>query len=208
MAVKDIYQAVLGLDVDKTADLVQKELGIGTDVQTILKEGLIAPMDEVGKLFSEGELFLPEMARAAQAMKAGMAVLKPLLADTRVKPKGTIVLGTVKGDLHDIGKNLVAIMLEGGGFEVVDIGVDQDSDSFYKAAFENKADIIGLSALLTTTMPAMKDTVAFLKENAPSVKIIVGGAPVTEKFAVQIGADGYSDDAPGAVELSRKLTAL
>jgi 5-methyltetrahydrofolate--homocysteine methyltransferase len=206
MAVKDIYQAVLGLEVDKTADLVQKELGIGTDVQSILKEGLIAPMDEVGRLFSEGDLFLPEMARAAQAMKAGMAVLRPLLTESQAKPKGTIVLGTVKGDLHDIGKNLVAIMLEGGGFKVVDLGVDQDSDNFYKAALENKADIVGLSALLTTTMPAMKATVAFLKENAPRVKIIVGGAPVTEKFAAQIGADGYSDDAPGAVELSRKLT--
>ena len=207
MAVKDIYQSVLEFDEAKVAELVQKEVDAGTDISTILNDALIAPMDEVGKQFSEGALFVPEMLMAAQAMKGGLGVLKPLLAETDAKPRGIIVIGTVKGDLHDIGKNLVAMMLEGAGFKIIDIGVDQDVESFLKAASENNADIVALSALLTTTMPAMETTVAFLKEKAAGIKTMVGGAPVTEDFAKKIGADGYGDDAPGAVELARKLIA-
>jgi 5-methyltetrahydrofolate--homocysteine methyltransferase len=207
MALQDIYQAVLEFDEAKTAQLVQKEVDAGTEISTILNDSLIAAMDEVGKRFSEGVLFVPEMLMAAQAMKAGLGVLKPLLADTDAKPKATIVIGTVKGDLHDIGKNLVAMMLEGAGFNVIDVGVDQDSESFYKVANDNNAEIVALSALLTTTMPAMESTVAFFKEKAPEIKTMVGGAPVTEEFAKKIGAGGYSDDAPGAVELARKLVA-
>jgi 5-methyltetrahydrofolate--homocysteine methyltransferase len=140
-------------------------------------------------------------------MKAGLAILRPLLAETDAKPKGTIVIGTVKGDLHDIGKNLVSMMLEGAGFRVVDLGVDVDADKFIEAARENQAQIVAMSALLTTTMPAMEQTVATIKEKGLSLKSMVGGAPVTEAFAKKIGASGYSDDAPGAVELARRLIA-
>lgn len=207
MAIQDIYKAVTGFD-DKAAEALTKaELEAGTDVSTILNEGLIAPMDEVGKQFSEGVLFVPEMLMAAQAMKAGLEILRPLLADTETKPRGTIVIGTVKGDLHDIGKNLVSMMMEGAGFEVMDLGVDVESEAFLTAAKENKADIVALSALLTTTMPAMEQTVASLREQGVGVKVIIGGAPVTQAFADKIGADGYGEDAPSAVDLARNLMA-
>jgi 5-methyltetrahydrofolate--homocysteine methyltransferase len=207
MAVKDIFQSVLEFDEEKVSELTRKELDAGTDIQSILNDGLISAMDEVGKQFSEGVLFVPEMLMAAQAMKGGLRVLKPHLADTDTKPKGTIIIGTVKGDLHDIGKNLVGMMMEGAGFNVVDLGVDVDSEKFVQSAKDNKAQLVALSALLTTTMPAMEATVASLKESASGVKTMIGGAPVTEAFATKIGADGYSDDAPGAVELARKLIA-
>jgi len=207
MAIQDIYKAVTSFD-DKGAEaLTRAEVEAGTAVSAILNEGLIAPMDEVGKQFSEGILFVPEMLMAAQAMKAGLAVLRPLLADTDTKPRGTIVIGTVKGDLHDIGKNLVSMMMEGAGFQVFDLGVDVDSEAFLKAAKENKADIVALSALLTTTMPSMEQTVASLREQGVGVKVIIGGAPVTQSFADKIGAAGYGEDAPSAVELARKLMA-
>jgi 5-methyltetrahydrofolate--homocysteine methyltransferase len=155
-------------------------------------------MDEVGERFSAGDLFVPEMLVAAQAMKAGLEILKPHLASGQSRSKGTVVIGTVKGDLHDIGKNLVAMIMEGSGFEVVDAGVDIDSETFVKTAAEKNADVIALSALLTTTMPAMESTVK-------AVKTIIGGAPVTQAFSDQIGADGYSSDAPGAVKLVNQL---
>ena len=207
MAVKDIFQAVLEFDEAKVTELTRKELDAGLANESILNEGLINAMDEVGKQFSEGVLFVPEMLMAAQAMKAGLGVLKPHLADTDNKPKGTIIIGTVKGDLHDIGKNLVGMMMEGAGFNVVDLGVDVDTEKFVQAAKDNDAQIVALSALLTTTMPAMEATVASLKEAGSGVKTMIGGAPVTEAFATKIGSDGYSDDAPGAVELARKLVA-
>jgi len=207
MAVKDAYQAVIEFDMEKVVSSVKAEIAAGTDIQTLLNEGLISAMDEVGKKFSDGDLFVPEMLMAAQAMKAGLEVVKPHLADGATESRGTIVIGTVKGDLHDIGKNLVAMMMEGGGFEVIDLGVDVDAEKFVEAAKEHNAGVIGLSALLTTTMPAMQATIKAVKEAGLNVKTMVGGAPVTEDFAVSIGADGYSADAPGAVEMARKLMA-
>jgi len=207
MATQDIFNAVLAFDEAAVKAKTQAELDAGTDIQSILNDGLIAAMDEVGEKFSAGELFVPEMLMAAQAMKGGLAILKPLLASGQSSSKGTVVIGTVKGDLHDIGKNLVAMMMEGAGFDVVDLGVDVDSEQFVKTAAENKADVIALSALLTTTMPSMETTVKAVKEAGMSVKTVIGGAPVTQAFAEQIGADGYSADAPGAVKLIKQLVA-
>jgi len=208
MAIKDIYEGVLSFQVDKVKELTQAELDAGTDVQRILNEGLINAMDEVGRKFSEGILFVPEMLMSAQAMKGGLEILKPHLTEEISHSRGTVVIGTVKGDLHDIGKNLVAMMLEGAGLTVVDLGVDIEAEKFVAAAKENKADIVAMSALLTTTMPAMETTIKAVKEAGLSVKCIIGGAPVTEAFANQIGADGHSDDAPGAVELVRRLVGV
>ena len=205
MAIEDVYKAVLEFNEAAAPGLVQAELDAGADVETVLNDGLIAAMDEVGKQFSEGVLFVPEMLMAAQAMKAGLAVVKPLLGEGGGSSKGTVIIGTVKGDLHDIGKNLVAMMMEGAGFTVIDLGVDVDADKFIGAAAEHKADVIALSALLTTTMPGMEAVVAGCKEQGAGVKTIIGGAPVTQAFADKIGANGYSEDAPGAVELARKL---
>ena len=207
MAIEDIFEAVLTFNKAAAAEGVKAELAAGTDIRIILDQGLIGALDVVGKKFSEGEMFVPEMLQAARAMKAGLEVLKPYLSSESIASKGTIIIGTVKGDLHDIGKNLVAMMMEGAGFNVVDLGVDVDADKFVKAASEHNADVLGLSALLTTTMPAMENTVTAIKEAGLAVRTIIGGAPVTETFADQIGADGYSDDAPGAVELARKLMA-
>ena len=207
MAIKDVYQAVLDYEEETIAALVEKELAAGTDINKVLQEGLIAAMDTVGKSFSEGELFVPEMLMAAQTMKAGLEILKPKLGSAGQTSAGIIVIGTVKGDLHDIGKNLVGMMLEGGGFDVYDLGVDVKPETFVEAAKTRQAGLVGLSALLTTTMPAMEETVAALKEaGLGNVKVMIGGAPVTQAFADKIGASGYSEDAPSAVELARKLT--
>jgi len=207
MSIQDIFNAVLAFDAETAKAKTQEELDAGTDVETILNDGLIGAMDEVGERFSAGDLFVPEMLVAAQAMKAGLEILKPHLASGQSRSKGTVVIGTVKGDLHDIGKNLVAMMMEGAGFDVVDVGVDIDSESFVKTAAEKDADVIALSALLTTTMPAMEATVKAVKEAGMTVKTIIGGAPVTQAFSDQIGADGYSADAPGAVKLIKEIIA-
>jgi len=207
MSIQDIYNAVLAFDEATVKAKTQEELDAGTDVGSILNDGLISPMDEVGERFSAGDLFVPEMLVAAQAMKAGLKILKPHLAEGQSQSKGTVIIGTVKGDLHDIGKNLVSMMVEGAGFEVVDLGVDVDSETFVKTAAEKNADVIALSALLTTTMPSMETTVRALKEAGMTIKAIVGGAPVTQAFSDQIGADGYSADAPGAVKLIKELVA-
>ena len=207
MSIQDIFNAVLAFDAATATAKTQAELDAGTDIEVILNEGLIGAMDEVGERFSAGDLFVPEMLVAAQAMKSGLELLKPHLADGQSQSKGTVVIGTVKGDLHDIGKNLVAMMMEGAGFEVVDVGVDIDSEAFVKAAAEKNADVIALSALLTTTMPAMEATVKAVKEAGMTVKTIIGGAPVTQAFSDQIGADGYSADAPGAVKLVKEIVA-
>ncbi len=203
----EIYQAVMKYNRPTTAELVQTAIDQGTDISTILNEGLIAPLDEIGKRFSEGELFVPEMIAAANAMKGGLELIRPLLARAGVETKGTIVIGTVKGDLHDIGKNIVAMMLEGAGFKVIDLGVDVAVEKFVSSVNGNNADIAAISALLTTTMPAMKTTVALIKERCSNLKTIIGGAPVTDAFAKEIEADGFSIDAPGAVEIVRKFIA-
>jgi 5-methyltetrahydrofolate--homocysteine methyltransferase len=207
MAIQDIFNAIMEFDEEKVRKLTQAEVAAGTDLGAILNQGLIGAMDTVGEKFSAGDLFVPEMLMAAQAMKAGLAVLKPLLATGQAQSKGRVVIGTVKGDLHDIGKNLVSMMVEGAGFEVIDLGVDVASEKFVQTAGEKKADVIALSALLTTTMPAMQTTVTAVKEAGLGCRTIIGGAPVTQGFADQIGADGYSPDAPGAVKLVKKLMA-
>jgi 5-methyltetrahydrofolate--homocysteine methyltransferase len=211
MAIDDIYDAVLAYDDAGAAKLVQAEIDAGVAIATILDDGLIAAMDEVGAQFSEGILFVPEMLVAARAMKAGMEVLRPLLAEADIKSAGTVIVGTVQNDLHDIGKSLVGMMLEGAGFAIVDLGVDVPPDVFVAAAEEHQADIIAMSALLTTTMPAMQATVGRLKDDMArrnfGTRVIVGGAPVNRAFADAIGADGFADDAPGAVELARQLVA-
>jgi len=206
MAIKDVYQAVLDFEEDSIGELIEKEVAAGTDVNQLLQEGLISAMDAVGKAFSEGELFVPEMLMAAQTMKAGLEILKPKLGGEGSIAAGVIVIGTVKGDLHDIGKNLVGMMLEGGGFEVYDLGVDVEAKTFVEAVKKHNAKILGLSALLTTTMPAMEETVAAIREaGLNDVKVMIGGAPVTQAYADKIGANGYSEDAPSAVELARSL---
>lgn len=203
MSVDDIYDSVLDFDEEGIADLVRRELDAGADPAVVLNEGLVAALDEVGRCFSEGTMFVPEMLMAADTMKAGLDTLRPLLIGEKSAAKGTVVIGSVKGDMHDIGKNLVAMMLEGASFDIVDLGVNVDTQAFIDAAREHKADFVLLSALLTTTMGAMQASVQAIKVEEPDVKVIVGGAPVNQDFADAIGADGYSDDAPGAVTLVR-----
>ncbi|MHC5081672.1 MAG: corrinoid protein [Planctomycetota bacterium] len=205
MAVQEIIDAVLHFDGAECARLVQAELDRGTDVLAVLNEGLIAAMDEVGVRYNREEFFVPEMMMAAKAMKSGLAVLQPHLPGSKEASKGRIVIGTVHGDRHDIGKNLVAMMLECAGFEVIDIGVDVAPERFVTEAKEKGASLVALSALINTTMPAMEATVAKIRAEAPAVKTLVGGAPVTPAFAGEIGADGYSPDAPSAVPEARRL---
>ena len=207
MSVQDIFKAVVEFDEDKVIALVNQEIKAGTPVEEILNNGLIAPMDEVGVQFSRGDLFVPEMLMAAKSMQGGLEIIKPLLAAADSKGRGTVLIGTVKGDLHDIGKNLVAMMVEGGGFTVVDLGVDVDADTFLAKVEEHEANAVALSALLTTTMPAMATITKTIKEKHANVSVIIGGAPVTQGFADEIGAHGYAEDAPGAVELLRRLVA-
>jgi 5-methyltetrahydrofolate--homocysteine methyltransferase len=207
MSLTDIINAVVSLKKDEVVEHVIAEIEAGTPVDDILDKGLIESMDVVGAKFSSGELFVPEMLMAAKAMQAGLEVLKPHLSGDVTAEKGTVLIGTVKGDLHDIGKNLVSIMVEGAGFNVIDLGVDVDAEKFVTEAQTQNADVVCLSALLTTTMPVMAKTVEAIKEAGLKVKTIIGGAPVTQAYAKQIGADGFSDNAPGAVELIRKLIA-
>ena len=203
--IEKIYNAVLEFEIEEIVSYVEEAVNEGVNVKEILDNGLIAGLDEIGRLFSQGEIFVPEMLMAAHTMKAGMEVIKPYLKGDSQESRGTLIIGSVKGDLHDIGKNLVVMMLEGGGFNVIDLGIDIDKQDFIKAAKENNADIIGLSALLTTTMPALDEAVQEIKKSGIDVKIMIGGAPVTQDFADKIGADGYSEDASGAVILARKL---
>ncbi len=174
----------------------------------ILNKGLIAGMAVIGDRFRKNEVYVPEVLIAARAMKAGLAILEPLLVKGGVQPLATVVIGTVKGDLHDIGKNLVAMMLQGGGFKVVDLGTDVSPEKFVQAAMDSKAAIIGMSALLTTTMPQMAGVVKAVKESGLKVKTMIGGAPVTQSYADEIGADGYSPDAASAVDTASKLAGV
>ena len=205
---KAIYDAILEGDMESVVGGVQAALNTGIAPGEILNEALISAMDKVGQLFEIGEYFVPEMLVAARAMKAGLEILKPSLVDSGVDPVGKVVVGTVKGDLHDIGKNLVAMMLEGAGFEIIDLGTDVTPEQFV-AAVQGGVDVIGLSALLTTTMPSMYQTIRAIEESGlrDQVKIMIGGAPVTEEYAKQIGADGYAADASHAATLAKKLIA-
>lgn len=191
----------------KVKELVQEALNQGIEVDQILQQGLIAAMSTVGDRFTKGEIYVPEMLIAARAMQQGLKVLEPLIAAAGIEKEGKILLGTVKGDLHDIGKNLVGMMLQGAGMEVIDIGVDVPPEKFVQAVKEHEPQIVGLSALLTTTMFNMKMTIDELVKNGlrKKVKVIVGGAPVTEKFAQDIGADGYAANAGVAAELAKQL---
>lgn len=203
---KPIYTAVLDGDMEAVTEGVQSALDKGNTPGEILNEALIAAMGEVGRLFEDGEYFVPEMLIAARAMKAGLGLLKPFLVDSGIEPIGTVAIGTVKGDLHDIGKNLVSMMLEGAGFEVMDLGTDVSAESFVDA-IQQGADLIGFSALLTTTMPAMETTIQAIEAAGlrNQVKIMIGGAPVTAEYAQKIGADGYAPDASQAASLAKSL---
>jgi 5-methyltetrahydrofolate--homocysteine methyltransferase len=202
-----IYKAVLEGEAPAAKAGVEAALKAGLAAEKIMQEGLIAAMTEVGRLFEAGEYFVPEMLIAARAMQGALGLLKPYLAQSGVKAAGKVAIGTVKGDLHDIGKNLVAMMLEGAGFEIKDLGTDVTPDKFVAAVKSDGVNIIGLSALLTTTMPNMRATIEALKAAGvrETVKVIIGGAPVTEAYAQQIGADGYSPDASAAVRLAKSL---
>ncbi|MEI7847940.1 MAG: corrinoid protein [Chloroflexota bacterium] len=206
MDLKEIFQNVVDGQAAGVEAGVNAALAAGIPADEILSKALIAAMDEVGQGFESGDLFVPEMLIAARAMQAGLKILKPHLAKTDVKAAGTVAIGTVKGDLHDIGKNLVAMMLEGAGFEVRDLGVDVSPDAFVKAA-QDGVQLIGMSALLTTTMNNMDVTVQALKKAGlrDSVKVFIGGAPVTQEYANKIGADGFAADASSATRMARQL---
>ena len=205
---KEMAEKLYVGDQDTVAELTQKALDEGLTPEEILGNGLIAGMDQVGIDFKAGDLFVPEVLIAARAMHAGMDILRPLLTDSDVASVGKIAMGTVEGDLHDIGKNLVGMMMEGGGFEIIDMGTNISPDEIVEIVKTEQPDIIGMSALLTTTMPSMRRTVEALAEAGlrKSVKVIIGGAPVTRAFSEEIGADGYAPDAASAVDLARSLT--
>jgi 5-methyltetrahydrofolate--homocysteine methyltransferase len=192
-------------DRDTVVRLVQEAIKEGVGPEQILDKGLIVGMESIGRKFKANEVYVPEVLIAARAMAAGMQILEPLLAASGIKPRGKVVVGTVKQDLHDIGKNLVAMMLKGGGYQVTDVGVDVDPAKFVEAAKKVNADIVALSALLTTTMPNMKAVVDVMRQADLKVKVMIGGAPVTQGYADEIGADGYAPDAASAVDLARSL---
>ena len=205
---QDITQAVVDGDAATAEKLTRQALAEGTSAASILRQALIPGMDKVGKLMQDEEYYIPEVLLSARAMKTASDILKPLIqAAGEQESLGRVVIGTVRGDLHDIGKNLVVMMLEGAGFEVVDLGINISPEQFVDKAVESKADIIGLSALLTTTMVGMRDVVETLKKRGlrDKIKVMIGGAPVTKRFADEIGADGYAMEAASATEIARKL---
>jgi len=198
---KGIAESLIAGNANKVKELVQAAADEKVSPQKILDEGLIAGMEVVGVRFKNCEIYVPEVLVSARAMHAGMEILEPLLAETGAKAKGVFVVGTVKGDLHDIGKNLVAMMLKGAGWKVVDLGVDVDAEKYVQAAVDDSADVIGLSALLTTTMVNMKQVIELAKNKDCKARIVVGGAPLTQNYANEIGASGYAPDAATAVEV-------
>ncbi len=204
-----ITETLIAGDGDQLLELVQSALDAGTPAKEILQKGLIAGMDIVGEKMESGDMFIPEVLMSAQAMAGAVEILKPLLAEGDSSSAGKVIIGTVKGDLHDIGKNLVVMMMESAGFEVIDMGVDVAPEKFVEAIKTNKPTIVGLSALLTTTMPMMKKTIMTIEESGlrDSLKIIVGGAPVNQAFADEVGADGYAPDAGAASKLAKALYA-
>jgi len=207
MSVENVYEAVVAGDADAAATHVQTALDAGVAPAKILGEGCIAAMGHVGRQFEQGEAFVPEMLIAARAMQTSMNILRPHLAEDEIVSSGKVVVGTVAGDLHDIGKNLVGIMMEGAGFEVVDLGTDVEPEVFIEAVRKHEPDLIGMSALLTTTMPSMTSTIETLTEAGlrDRVKVLVGGAPVTQQFADEIGADGFAPDASSAARKAKEL---
>ena len=209
MSLKQMAEAIYNGDAAKTAELTKAALSAGMTPGQVLNEGLIEGMNAVGKDFRDGVLFVPEVLIAARAMQAGMNILKPLLAAADIQPIGKFAIGTVKGDLHDIGKNLVSMMMEGAGFEVINLGTDVPADKFVAAVKEHGATVLGMSALLTTTMVEMKGVIEALEEAGlrGKVKILIGGAPVTQKFSDEIKADGYAANASAAVEKAKALLA-
>jgi 5-methyltetrahydrofolate--homocysteine methyltransferase len=207
---KALSEAVIEGEASTVTGLVETALAEGVPAATILSDGLTPGILEVGELFQAEEIFLPEMLRSAKAMISGIDLLRPVMAERDSEALATVVLGTVKGDVHDIGKNIVGMIMEGAGFRVIDLGTDVPSDRFAKAIVEHKAHVLGLSALLSTTMPEMRHVLSVLKEAGArdGIKVIVGGAPVTQGFAEAIGADGYAADAPGAVKRAKALLNL
>jgi len=204
---KALADAVIQGDQITAVEITKTALAQGTAAKSVLEKGLIASMDVVGNRFKKNEIYIPEVLIAARAMKMAMEVLEPELVKAGVKPVGKFLIGTVQGDLHDIGKNLVAMMLKGAGFEVIDLGVDAGPEKFIEKAKATNSQLIGMSALLTTTMPSMEKTIKALKEAGVLAKIVIGGAPVTQGYADKIGADGYAPDAASAVDLAKSLVA-
>jgi len=204
---KDVSQCVLDGDMDEVKVLVQQLIDDGVDPITIINDGLIAGMNIVAPLFKSGEMFVPEVMESADTMNEGMKIVKPLITDDDIPSKGKIIIGTVNGDLHDIGKNLTVMMMESRGYTVIDLGVDIKEEEFTAAIKEHNPDIVGMSSLLTTTMMKMDSTIKQLVKDGVrgKVKIIIGGAPITQEFADDIGADGYSEDASTAVELCDRM---
>jgi len=203
----DVRKSVIEGDLNGTQDKVNQALADKTPPESILKDGLISAMSEVGRMFENGEFYVPEMLISARAMKGGLAILRPLLASANIKPIGKVIIGTVQGDLHDIGKNLVGMMLVGAGFEVIDLGVDVSPEKYVAAVLEHHPDLVCCSALLTTTMPRMKDIVQALRAAnlREAVKVMIGGAPVTEQYAVEAGADAFAPDAASAAQRAKQL---
>ena len=203
----DLRKSVINGDLNATQDQVQTAVAENLPPEKILTDGLIAAMNEVGKLFENGEFFIPEMLVSARAMKGGLAILRPKLAAEDIQPIGRVVIGTAQGDLHDIGKNLVGMMLEGAGFEVIDLGVDVSPEKYVAAVKEHQPDLLGISALLTTTMPRMRDVLLALQATGlrETVKVMIGGAPLTAQYASDIGADIYAPDAASAAQRARQL---
>ena len=205
----ELYDAILTGNAKKAEEATQAALEANVDPSELLSKYMIPAMDEVGKRFECNEYFVPELLIAARAMKTSLKLLTPRLVDAGARSAGRVVIGTVQGDLHDIGKNLVASMLEGGGFQVIDLGVDVPADKFIEAAKEKEGTILALSALLTTTMTQMRAVIQALEAAGirKNTKVMIGGAPITQQYADEIGADGYSDNASGAVALARKIVA-
>lgn len=204
---KALAEAVIRGDQSVAVEIARAALEEGTAAKNVLDDGLIAGMDVVGDRFKKNEIYIPEVLIAARAMKMAMEVLEPELVKAGVEPIGKFLIGTVQGDLHDIGKNLVAMMLKGAGFEVIDLGVDVSPERFVEQAKATGVQLVGMSALLTTTMPGMEKTIKALKEASISAKVMIGGAPVTQGYADKIGANGYAADAASAVDMAKRLVA-
>ena len=207
MRFQKLYEAILHGDNQAAVELTREALGDGKSPEVLIDGGMIPAMAEAGRLFEEEEYFVPELLLAARAMKAALEILRPLLTESGAEPKGRVVIGTVKGDLHDIGKNLVSSMLEGAGFQVADLGADVTPEQFAEAVVEQKADLVGLSALLTVTMPSMKSTIEALEKAGvrDKVKVMIGGAPLSSAYAEEIRADAYADNASAAVRVAQEL---